>query len=196
MPPPSVAAPMRDGPSSATPAALSYCAVASKPSLTTPRLVHVPLVYRPAAYVDNTPALLLTPMEEELLRKQRENTLIMKFTSQHPNLYEIRSHIHTEWNLESPPAVGELDVRHVTIHMASTTDTKRALAHPANKVKESLFRLFRWTPDFEIGKDSSFTVVWVRFYDFPLHYFNEASYYIDLAPFSVRFSGYIKAQQL
>lgn len=130
---------------------------------------------RPISYVDTMPAIILTQIEEDQLRKQRENTLIMKFSSGMPNLYEIRSHIHTEWNLERPPAVGVIDQRHVTLHMASPADTKRALARTTNKIKTSMFRLFRWTPEFEIGRDSSLAAVWVKMTNLPLHYFNESS---------------------
>lgn len=63
----------------------------------------------------------------------------------------------------------------MTIHMASASDTKRALARTKNKIKTSLFRLFRWTPDFELGKDSSLEAVWVKMCNLPLNYFNESS---------------------
>lgn len=70
-------------------------------------------------------------------------------------------------------------VRSMTCYLTygSTADTKRALAHTSNKVKTSLFRLFRQTLDFEMGKESSLAVVWVKFYNLPLHYFNEALLY-------------------
>lgn len=71
--------------------------------------------------------------------------------------------------------MGELDSKHVTVHMSSLADTKRALAHPENKIKASLFSLFRWISEFEIGKDNCFTAVSVRMHNLPLHYFNEAS---------------------
>lgn len=59
--------------------------------------------------------------------------------------------------------------------MGSLTDAKRAWAHTTNKIKSSLFRLFRWTPYFEVGRDSVYAAVWVKMYNLPLHYFNEES---------------------
>lgn len=150
-------------------------AMVTKSICTSPTLAPVPLAHRPLSYVDNIPAIILTSIEEDQLRKQRENTLIMKFSVGMPNLYEIRSHIYSEWNLEQTPAVGVMDQRHVTLHMASPTDTKRALAHTKNKIKTSMFRLFRWTPEFEIGRDSALVAVWVKMFNLPLHYFNESS---------------------
>lgn len=153
----------------------SYASVVSKSAYTTPTLNPVPLANRPISYVDNMPAIILAQTEEEQLRKQRENTLIMKFSAGMPNMYEIRSHIHAEWNLERDPVVGVIDQRHVTLHMASPADTKRALARTTNKIKTSMFRLFRWSPEFEIGRDSSLAAVWVKMTNLPLHYFNESS---------------------
>lgn len=99
----------------------------------------------------------------------------MKFSASKPNPYEIRCHIASELNLEMQPVVGVIDHRHLTLHMSSATDASRALAHTTNKIKTSMFRLFRWTPDFEIGRDSLYEAVWVKFHDLPLHYYNEAS---------------------
>lgn len=99
----------------------------------------------------------------------------MKFSTGKPRLEEIGAHIASSWNLESPPAVGYLDPRHVTLNMASPADTRMALARPSNKINNSIFLLFRWTLDFEIGKESSIVAVWVKFYNLPLHYYNEAS---------------------
>lgn len=165
-------------PSGAPPAtagnSTTYAAMAAK-VFTTPTLATVPLANRPISYVANMPAVILTSVEEDELRKQRENTLIMKFSAGMPNLYEIRSHIHSEWNLERPPAVGVIDKRHITLHMASSSDTKRALARTKNKINTSMFRLFRWTPDFEVGRDSALAAVWVKMFNLPLHYYNDAS---------------------
>lgn len=123
------------------------------------------------AFVDNIPDVLFTSLEEDQLCKQRENTLIMKFSAGRPRLFEIRDHIAAEWQLETPLAVGVLDGRHVTLHMGSAADTKHALARETNKIKTSLFRLFRWSPDFK----SSYVAVWVKFFNLPLHYYNEAA---------------------
>lgn len=106
----------------------TYAAMASKKTITTPRLAPVALANRSLTYVENMPAIILTSIEEEQLHKQRENMLIMKFLAGMPNLYEIRSHIHTEWNLEKPLTVRTIIQRHIALHMASPSDTKRALA--------------------------------------------------------------------
>lgn len=102
---------------------------------------------------------------------------MMKFSAGKPNLHEIRCHIALEWKIEMQPSVGVIDPRHITLHMVSSSDAKQALAHATNKIKTSLFRLFCWTPDFEIGKDGFYAAVWVKMYNLPLYYYNETSLY-------------------
>lgn len=117
-------------------------AAAAKAPCPTPRLTPITLTPRPLSYVDSMPAVILAQLEEDQLCKQRENTLIMKFSSGRPKLWEIHAHIADTWNFDTQPAVGFLDLRHVTLHMGSAADTKRALACPSNKLHNSLFRLF------------------------------------------------------
>lgn len=97
----------------------------------------------------------------------------MKFAVGKPRIHEIWEHIAAEWQLETPPALGYLDPRHVTLHMISTADNNMALARTSNKINNSLFRLFRWSPDFWIDKESSFVAVWVKFSNLSLHYYND-----------------------
>lgn len=54
-----------------------------------PRLTLVFLANRPPSYVDNIPAVLFTSLVEDQLYKQRENTLIMKFSASRPRHLEI-----------------------------------------------------------------------------------------------------------
>lgn len=67
------------------PPPLSFAAVTpSASSSKGPRLLPIPLSKRHLSYVDNVAAIIFTPIEVEQLNKQRENTLIMKFSSGRP----------------------------------------------------------------------------------------------------------------
>lgn len=59
--------------------------------------------------------------------------------------------------------------------MGSAAGMKRALAQDSNMMKTSIFRLFRWSPDFEIGKQSTLVAVWMKFFNLPLDYYNEVA---------------------
>lgn len=71
----------------------------------------------------------------------------MKFFACRPKLFQIRDPIAAEWQLETPPAVGVLDARHVTLHIGSAVDTNQALARDSNKMNTSMFSLFRWSKE-------------------------------------------------
>ncbi|XP_012857539.1 PREDICTED: uncharacterized protein LOC105976824 [Erythranthe guttata] len=145
--------------------------LATKRTSSPPRLTPIALAPRPIASVEQAPAVFFSPIEVDQLNRQVDNTLIMKFSAGRPSLQDIRSHITSEWNLASEPAIGFLDPRHITIHMGSIQDAKLALSRNSNNIKNCMFRLFRWTPDFTIGKDSGKVAVWVRFPKLPLPYF-------------------------
>ncbi|XP_012855090.1 PREDICTED: uncharacterized protein LOC105974520 [Erythranthe guttata] len=154
----------------------SFAAMISAPrSAPPPRLSPVPLANRTSSIVEQAPAVFFSPLEIDQLNKQVDNTLIMKFSAGRPSLQEIRSHINAEWNLAAEPAIGFLDPRHITIHMGSVGDAKLALSRNTNSIKNCMFRLFRWMPEFALGKDSNKVAVWVRFPKLPLPYFNVSS---------------------
>lgn len=75
----------------------------------------------------------------------------MKFSAGKLTFPEIRAHIAAEWQLDTQPALGYLDLRHVTLHFGSPADANKALARSTSKINTSLFRLFRWYPEFEPG---------------------------------------------
>lgn len=54
------------------PTAPSYALITAKSASVSPRLTTVPLAHHPPTFVDNVPAVLLTCIEEEQLRKQHE----------------------------------------------------------------------------------------------------------------------------
>lgn len=116
---------------------VTYAAPVNKPKLG-PCLTPVPLTHRAPTYIDHIPGIMFTSLEEEQLCKQHENTLIMKFSAGKPRIFKIREHVAAKWQLETLPAIGYLDPRHVTLHMGSTTDTNRALVRPSNKIKKSV----------------------------------------------------------
>lgn len=180
MPPPDILQALGDGslPSGSNPQPItkSFAAVTAGPSsMKPPRLAPVPIAKSHISYIDDVQAILFTPIEVEQLHKQRDNTLIMNFSSGGPQVHEIHAHIVAEWNLAAPPAVGYIYPRHVSIHMASYADTTKALALNKYKMKNNLFCLFRWSPEFKIGKESPMAAVWVKLHDLPLQFYNESS---------------------
>lgn len=67
-----------------------------------------------------------------------------------------------------------IDPRHVMIRLASQADYVKALSQESHKIETSLFRLFKWTSQFDPKRDSSHAVVWVKLPQLPLPFFHIA----------------------
>ncbi|KAL9667547.1 hypothetical protein QQ045_001909 [Rhodiola kirilowii] len=65
-----------------------------------------------------------------------------------------------------------LDGRHVLIILQCEEDVTRVLSSPWRKIDHSLFRLFRWTPDFSTRKENTRITAWVRLPNLPPELFN------------------------
>ncbi|KAL9661637.1 hypothetical protein QQ045_026461 [Rhodiola kirilowii] len=76
-------------------------------------------------------------------------------------------------NLASPTTIGALDASHVLIIPRSPEDSTLILAHPARKIGQSLFRIFRWTPDYNFKKEPTTISTWGRFPNLPTNVYDQ-----------------------
>lgn len=81
---------------------------------------------------------------------------------------------NTSWGLSQPAVVGLLDPRHVMIHLSSHEDMVKAWTRESHIIDSSLFRLFRWSPDFHPRYESSLSAVWIRLPYLPLPFLSPA----------------------
>ncbi|KAL9676928.1 hypothetical protein QQ045_005150 [Rhodiola kirilowii] len=63
---------------------------------------------------------------------------------------------------------------HVVIIMDSEKDVNEVLTSPLRKIGHTMFRLFRWTPEYHPKKESTTISKWIRFPGFPMQMFNRA----------------------
>lgn len=122
--------------------------------------------------VDNAPAVLFSPMELDLSAKQFEFALVMKLTAGRPSLHDIKLHINHQWKLSMEPVVTLIDPRHVLIVPSNYDDMVLAQSHDSHIINTSMFRLFRWTRNFNYTKDSTIVSVWIKLPQLPLIYLN------------------------
>lgn len=75
------------------------------------------------------------------------------------------------WNLKAEPVISLLDPRHVLILPPTYDDMILAQSHVKHIIETSHVRVFRWTKDFKLGKDSTIVRIWSRlpYLLFPLH---------------------------
>ncbi|KAL3628287.1 hypothetical protein CASFOL_027333 [Castilleja foliolosa] len=138
------------------------------------RLEPIPLAIRTPTYVNNVPVCIISPMEVELASKQLEFALVLKFSSGRPSLFEIRNHINLHWNLSKEPVLSLLDARHILMITACNEDMVRAQSRVSHRINSSLYRIFRWTIDFDFKRDSSVIPIWINLPKFPVALMNPA----------------------
>ncbi|KAL9670046.1 hypothetical protein QQ045_007597 [Rhodiola kirilowii] len=66
------------------------------------------------------------------------------------------------------------DDRHVVIILDSEKDVNEVLTNPLRRVGHTMFRLFRWTPDYNPKKESTTVTKWIRFPGLPMEMFDRA----------------------
>lgn len=62
-----------------------------------------------------------------------------------------------------------LTSRRMLRYTSSFADTTTALAGKP-KINNILYRIFHWTPEFKLGKESSMAAVWVNLHNLALQY--------------------------
>ncbi|KAL9675964.1 hypothetical protein QQ045_004173 [Rhodiola kirilowii] len=117
--------------------------------------------------LDNTPPLKANhPFT--LLQQNSKRALLCFDTLWWPSLRwgrqtieEIRKVFKANWHIKGRATVCEIwDPRHLMIILDSEEDAKVALTSPLRKVGHAMFRLFRYTPDYNPKKESSTTTKW------------------------------------
>ncbi|CAM8945380.1 unnamed protein product [Rhodiola kirilowii] len=71
------------------------------------------------------------------------------------------------WALSGRCSIGALDAKHILIVLDSEEDARKVLAHPMRKLGHSLFRIFRWSMDFNTKSEPTATTSWVRLPSLP-----------------------------
>ncbi|CAM8982810.1 unnamed protein product [Rhodiola kirilowii] len=143
-------------------AKLSFAAATSKPLLQ-PRFQPIPLSSRQYGQVDGKPTVYFTTAEFDAGAALFRHSLIAKFTLGRPSIAEIRTVFKENWRITGRATISEIyDGRHLMIILDSEDDAKIALTSPIRKVGHSMFRLFRYTPDYSPRRESTTTTKWVR----------------------------------
>ncbi|KAL9689936.1 hypothetical protein QQ045_010327 [Rhodiola kirilowii] len=103
---------------------------------------------RQQATKDGNPMVAFTASEIQPGIQRLQHSLIAKFSSGRPSIDDVRHHLSKTWGLEDKSTIGDMDARHILIILPTANESNKIRAHPLRKVCQSLFRLFRWSPDF------------------------------------------------
>ncbi|KAL0928315.1 hypothetical protein M5K25_000189 [Dendrobium thyrsiflorum] len=118
------------------------------------------------------PALMIDDNDISKLAAPFAFTLVGKFVGRRPNL-DIIHKFFVNLKLSGTFSVGLLDQRHVAIQLANDLDYSRIFARRTYYIFGCQMRLLKWTPDFDVSKESPIAPVWISFPNLRLHFFNQ-----------------------
>ena len=98
--------------------------------------------------------------------------LIGKFSRGRPKLEEVRK-FFASLDLRENPMIGLLDARHVLIQLNNEADFHRVWFRRIWYVSSFPMRVFKWTTDFHVDRESSVVPLWLQLPKLPLHFFNK-----------------------
>ncbi|KAL9678999.1 hypothetical protein QQ045_016852 [Rhodiola kirilowii] len=141
---------------------LSFTSAVSKPAFV-PRFQPIPLASRQYGVVAGKPSVHFTLAEFDAGAALFRFSLIAKFTISRPSIAEILEVFKSHWTIKGRASVSDIwNGRHVMIILDSEEDATSALTCPLRKIGHAMFRLFRYTADYNPKKESSYTSKWVR----------------------------------
>lgn len=95
--------------------------------------------------------------EVEMIRAAEEfrHALVLKFLRSRPSIDNIRLAMVKMWGLLELPTISFMDAHHVFINLQSERDFVHAWTREGRVIDGCVFRLFRWTKDFDMKKEPS-----------------------------------------
>jgi hypothetical protein len=113
--------------------------------------------------------LYFTSNEINLLAKPFELTLIGKFSFEHPTLMSILKALQQSLNLEGGVYPSALNHRYILIRFEKQEDFIRCYTKDKWIINGRRMMVSRWSPNFNIGKESSCTTIWVNLPNLRVH---------------------------
>ncbi|CAM8896606.1 unnamed protein product [Rhodiola kirilowii] len=160
----------------------SFAAIA-RPKLVF-RFPPISIPSKPRTLKDGKPAVTFTASELQPGVQRFQHSIIAKFTAGRPHIDDIRRCFASAWSIADLDSIGAIDARHILIITSSEEDSNKILAHPLRKVGQSLFRLFRWSPDFHRRREPTTTTTWIKLPGLPNQLYDQGYLYTIVSQFS------------
>ncbi|XP_071923206.1 uncharacterized protein [Coffea arabica] len=129
-------------------------------------------------------AVIFSKEEADKLAVPFRWALVGKFSHGRPSLESVRKFFST-LNLKDTISIGLLDYRHILLKCSAEADFNRIWTRGVWHLGKFPMRVFRWTRDFHVHRESSRVPVWVAFPALPIHYFDKHSLFSILSPVGV-----------
>ncbi|XP_071928074.1 uncharacterized protein [Coffea arabica] len=152
----------------------SFSQLFSQPATSPIKIQHVS-VYKGEA------AVIFSREDVDKLAAPFRWTLVGKFSHGRPSLEDTRK-FFSSLNLKDQVSIGLMDYRHVLIKCTAEVDFIRIWMRGIWQLGKYPMRVFRWTREFHVHKESSLAPVWVDLPNLPIHYFDKHSLFSILSP--------------
>ncbi|CAM8917057.1 unnamed protein product [Rhodiola kirilowii] len=152
----------------------TFASILTKPKVT-PRFPEIQLASRQYGTKDGVPSISFSPAEYQAATQRLAHTLIAKFQIGRPPFEVVKKTMLSAWKIEGRVTIASnWDDRHVIIILDSEKDVNEILTNPLRRVRHTMFRLFRWSADYNPKKESPTVTKWIRFPDMPMEMFDRA----------------------
>lgn len=119
--------------------------------------------------VDGQPGFIFSEAEMTKAAEDFRYALVLKFLRSRPSIDVIWLAVVKTWVLLEIPTISLMDAHHVFIKLNSERDFVHAWAREGRVTDGCMFRLFRWTKDFDPKKEPSSIPQWIFLPGLPLH---------------------------
>ena len=120
-----------------------------------------PIQLRPVTTYKGEAAVIFSKEDADRLAAPFRWTLVGKFSHGRPTLEDIRKFL-ASLNLRDHVTVGLMDYRHVLIRCKAESDFSRLWTRGIWHLGRYPMRVFRWTRDFHVHKETPLVPVWVN----------------------------------
>ena len=145
------------------------------------RLVESPIQVKPTTKYKGEAAVVFSKAEADKLATPFHWAMVGKFSYGRPSLEGIRK-FFSSLNLRDQVFIGLLDYRHVLLKCSAEQDFNRIWTRGIWQLGKYPMRIFRWTREFHVKKESALVPVWASLPVLPVHYFDKHSLFSILAP--------------
>ncbi|XP_027127732.1 uncharacterized protein [Coffea arabica] len=128
---------------------------------------------KPAAH-RGEPAIFFSREDIVKLAAPYKFALVGKFSHGRPKLDEVRR-FFSKLDLKNPVTIGHLDARHVLLRFTLEANFLLVWTRGLWQIGRFPMRVFRWSPDFHVNRESSLAPVWIALPCLPIHFFDKHS---------------------
>ncbi|CAI9769525.1 unnamed protein product [Fraxinus pennsylvanica] len=129
----------------------------------------VPIQMKNPIQINGQMGFVFTDQETKKLANDLKFAMVIKFLTTRPNIDELRRAVIKSWGLTDIPFISIMDVVHVLIQLNNEANFFHVWAREERSVTWANFRMFKWSPDFDLKNERSIATQWIFLPGLPMH---------------------------